>query len=398
MSKAQGSPLSTRSWHPQTHQLLNSPTSPYRCLTQEEKEKVMKELGAIVWQLSRLRLDKIGSLFEEEDCYFVKDCLSPGFFLNDRYTLRDINRGPFLQESDYYRSLLSAYLQHIQYLLLEHHVFFAPVPVPTEYNSYASYLSATDRWNDFVTVGSKIDSSKNRLDYFIAGRFLEGMISSFTIKSHQFANGYDDGFPIRHPDLSVNNIFVDDDCNITCIIDWTFASSVPMAELLTTPGLPHPRDDTEPSLTAAFRAGFTNHLEGDESKILQPALWETTRKVWLFTRLINLDALQDYNHFKELYALIFGEHTLDITTLFREQYKEAAISNMAKFLEADDQPPSVIKQNEKAYFSSVGPERHALSRKLALASVLNRGFVADRNLWQWIENAASCSSCKETSH
>ena len=76
-------------------------------------------------------------------------------------------------------------------------------------------------------------------------------------------------------------------------MDWAFASSVPMAELLTTPGLPHPKDDTEPSLTAAFRAGFTNHLEREESKIVLPAVWEARRKVWLFTRLINLDALQE---------------------------------------------------------------------------------------------------------
>ena len=391
MSKAQWSPLSTRSWRPQTYQPLNSPTSTYRCLTQEEKEKVMKQLGEIVSQLSHLRLDKIGSLFEEEGRYVVKDCLSPGFVLPDRYTLPDINRGPFLKESDYYGSLLSAFLLHIQHLRLGHHIFFAPVPVPTEYNSYASYLSATDRWNDFVTVGSKVDSSKNRLDYFIAGRFLEGMISSFTIKSHELPNGSNDGFPIRHPDLSANNIFVDDDCNITCVIDWTFASSVPMAELLTTPGLPHPKDDTELSLTAAFRAGFTTHFGGEESKMLHPAVWGTSRKVWLFTRLINLDALQDYNHFKELYALTFGEQTTDIPALFREQHKKAPISNMAKFLEADDQPPSAIQRKEKAYFSCVGSERHALSRKLTLASALNRGFVADRNLWQWVENAAYTS-------
>lgn len=171
-----------------------------------------------------------------------------------------------------------------------------------------------------------------------------------------------------------------------------------MAELLTTPGLPHPRDDMEPSLTAAFRAGFTNHFEREESKIIQPAVWETTRKVWLFTRLINLDALQDYKHFKELYVSIFGEQTSDIPTLFKEQYKKAAISSVAKFLEADGEPPSVIQRDEKACFSCVGPERHALSRKLAIASVLNKGFVADRNLWQWIENAAACSSRQDTSH
>ena len=79
------------------------------------------------------------------------------------------------------------------------------------------------------------------------------------------------------------------------------------------------------------------------------------------------------------------------TSLFREECKKAAILNMAKSLEADDQPPSVIQKNEKAYFSCVGPERHALSMKLTLASVLSRGFVADRHLWQWIENVTRAS-------
>lgn len=82
---------------------------------------------------------------------------------------------------------------------------------------------------------------------------------------------------------------------------------------------------------------------------------------------------------------------MDIPTIFREECKKATISNMAKSLEADDRPPSVIQKNEKAYFSSVGPERHALSKKLTLASVLSRGFVADRKLWRWIENVARAS-------
>lgn len=111
-----------------------------------------------------------------------------------------------------------------------------------------------------------------------------------------------------------------------------------MAELLTTPGLPHPRDDTEPSLTAAFRAGFTDCLEGEERKIVQTCnLGEHEKGVVFLIRLINLDALEDYNHFKELYTLIFGKQTMNIPTLFREEGKKAAISNMAKSLEADDQ-------------------------------------------------------------
>lgn len=82
---------------------------------------------------------------------------------------------------------------------------------------------------------------------------------------------------------------------------------------------------------------------------------------------------------------------MDIHTLFREEYKKATISNMAKSLEADDQPPSVIQKNEKTYFSNVGPERHTLSKKLTLASELSRGFVANRKLWQWVENVAWAS-------
>lgn len=65
------------------------------------------------------------------------------------------------------------------------------------------------------------------------------------------------------------------------------------------------------------------------------------------------------------------------------------ILNMAKLLEVDDQPPSVIQRKEGAYFSSVGPETRALSRKIPVAPSLSRRFVADRRLWQWIENAVA---------
>lgn len=50
---------------------------------------------------------------------------------------------------------------------------------------------------------------------------------------------------------------------------------------------------------------------------------------------------------------------------------------MAKLLEVDDQPPSLTQRKKSAYFSCM-PERHGLSRKLAVASALSRGFVADR--------------------
>jgi len=62
--------------------------------------------------------------------------------------------------------------------------------------------------------------------------------------------------------------------------------------------------------------------------------------------LVNFDALQDYSYFVELYALVYGERTTDIPSLFEEQHKTTSVSNMANVLAADDQLPGDIKQHE----------------------------------------------------
>jgi hypothetical protein len=113
--------------------------------------------------MSLLRQNKIGSLFEEDGgyCYTVKAGLSPGYILDERFTCKEICNGPFYQESDYYKSLLSAYRYQIRYLPMDHHLFFAPVPVSTEYGSFESYKWALGRWNDFAALGGKFDSNNN---------------------------------------------------------------------------------------------------------------------------------------------------------------------------------------------------------------------------------------------
>jgi hypothetical protein len=50
------------------------------------------------------------------------------------------------------------------------------------------------------------------------------------------------GFPLYHPNKSTQNIFVDENLQITYTINWAFASSVPPTILLVCPGLPHPSD------------------------------------------------------------------------------------------------------------------------------------------------------------
>jgi hypothetical protein len=201
----------------------------------------MSQLGSYASQLSRLKFDKIGSLFEEEEegKFGIRKCLSPSFVLQGRETIENLPRGPFQNEADYYSSLLSVLLTHSEELEMGHHVLFAPVPCPQEYSDFAKYYIAQQRWNDYVAVGSKAECSQNRLHYSIVGMFIRDRIVPQLIGRDRPRIS---GFPLCHHDLSTQNIFVDDELNITCIIDWAFCSTVPYSQLLSTPDLPHPRD------------------------------------------------------------------------------------------------------------------------------------------------------------
>ena len=71
----------------------------------------MFQLGVITWRLSRLRFDRIGSLFEEDGRFRIKSCLSRGLVLEERDSLEDLHRGPFMSENEYYDAHVSAFLQ-----------------------------------------------------------------------------------------------------------------------------------------------------------------------------------------------------------------------------------------------------------------------------------------------
>lgn len=75
-----------------------------------------------------------------------------------------------------------------------------------------------------IMLGSKIEGNKNRLDYILAGIALLEFVPLLAEKDNQFRCT---GFPLYHPDLNLENIFVDDQLNMSCIIDWGFASFIP---------------------------------------------------------------------------------------------------------------------------------------------------------------------------
>ena len=90
---------------------------------------------------------------------------------------------------------------------------------------------AIDAWNE--RAEHIVDSVENKLDYKIFADILLEMIPEMALAS---AN---EGFPLEHPDLGIQNVFVDDESNITCIIDWELCSTVRLETLTTHASLPY---------------------------------------------------------------------------------------------------------------------------------------------------------------
>ena len=393
MSKATGHPLAKYDWRAHTHEPsgLNGSASPAQVLAEEEKKKIMRQLGCYARQLFGLRFPTIGSLFEGDEGYYIDECLSPGHILQDRETIKDIPRGPFHNEADYYSSLAAALHLHAERLPMGHHVLRAPVPVPQEYPNFAKYYAATDRWNDFVNLGGMVDRSMNRLQYCLASHLLRDSIIPRMVRNiSQSAPG----FPLYHHDISLQNLFVDDDLNITCVIDWAFSSTVPPVQLLATPGLPHPRDLVlDFPLVSAFRSGFETENRKADRCIIESNYWKVGQMVSRFMRLVNLDALQDYDHLEALFALARGpvtpgddgNDTNSLPAILETRAMTHDALALAGELALDDEPESEILRREKEYFDAVGAKRLALARKVAFAAKMNPRLVADGRLWRWVD-------------
>ena len=397
MSKAHGSPLE-RIWKNSEKDKPN--------ISHAQKTKILFQLGVVTWQLSRLCFDQAGSLFEEDGEFKIKTCLSRGLLLNERHSLGDINRGPFKSEKDYYEAHVSAFLEHVKYLQLGHHCFFAPIPARSEYDDYVEFRKASDWWSDFVTVQSKIDGSDNRTDYVIAGELLSETITRWTNNVSKFPlNDRKHRFPIHHPDFSVDNIFVDEGFNITCIIDWAFCSSVPLSILLTAPGLPQSRYEVDVSLLPAFENGFrfalqeNTQCENIETEMILCRTLSCSRPIWLLSRLLNFDSTTDYHLFKALWDSM-ESHDQGISEFFRSRQSSQQYMLLRNELKEDDQTTEQVARLEREYFRD-DIWRLTIARKLTLVSqwslsyhkslahsIRSNGniFVADKKLWAWIDN------------
>lgn len=90
---------------------------------------------------------------------------------------------------------------------------------------------------------------------------------------------------------------MDEQLNISRIIDWGFASFLPQSLFFVCPGLPHPRDGADPNHDPSFAQGFIEGGGFDAQKDLD---FSNSNIFWKFRHLVNFDFYQDYPHLSDL--------------------------------------------------------------------------------------------------
>ncbi|KAL8710532.1 MAG: hypothetical protein Q9220_004965 [cf. Caloplaca sp. 1 TL-2023] len=391
MSKAVGTPLG-HLWRLR----LPSPEEP-----EKQRTKVLSQLGSITWQLSRLRFASAGSLFEEDGRFLVKQCLSAGLLMNQRDTLKSVPRGPFATELDYYVAHVEALRQHARFLPLYPHCLFALLPARSQYGTAQEYHLARRRRNDFAALMYKMESSQNMVDLTIAANMLPDMLRRWLHRNKEEGSSHK-GFSLHHPDLTINNIFVDKDYNITGIIDWTFCSAVPLPVLLMLPGLPHSLDGLDRTHASEFASGFLrarmNSMPNDTSdhQAQMTELFSQARSIWLLMHFTSLYTIREFGFYKELWERIGPAE--DLLDSFRAWHESQEYMSLQKEWTRFDRTPGQLARYEPKHFGN-DIMRLAIARKLTLVSewgerykgpnhrILRKNaqiFVGDGRLWRWI--------------
>ncbi|KAJ5436510.1 Aminoglycoside phosphotransferase [Penicillium cf. griseofulvum] len=387
MSKAEGKTLETMWGGSDLHNRLDS----------LEINKVMSQLGQVTWKLAQVRFAQIGPLSEEDGFFVIGECLSKGHIQHKRHSLKGIHRGPFISENEFYRSLIATLIKHANMLPLAHHCFAAPVPSRNDYPNKDQWDGARDLWNEFLTIGQKADGATNRVDYIIASHALNRLISQYASNWSEIASS--PSFPLCHPDLTTNNIFVDDQYNITCIIDWAFATTVPIPLLLSPPGFPQSRHKLDERFCLSFRDGFQvaaalNAANPPVGLSVPKALRCVTNSqfAWCLTRFLVFDSTDDLSLFRTMWESIYPSAP-KLESYFFSQRGLKFYLTLHKRIRLEDLSETQIQQSENDLFTE------PLVRHLTMISGWGFNYdpsrlsglrdteqilITDRWLWRWL--------------
>lgn len=238
----------------------------------------------------------------------------------------------------------------------------------------------------------------------IAGDMLSDMLAEWSKSTPRLPTA--EQYPLCHPDLSVNNIFINDRNQITCLIDWEFVSTVPISVLLTALGLPQSRNSLEGPLVAAFEEGFNTavfdtilYQNRQESQALCRLL-RCSRPIWLVCRFFNFDSIEDFTLFRALSESL-GPKDKGLSDSFRARQATPHYRHLYQEMKQEDQTPELISRQEKQYFRRDSEIDKTIARKLKMVSDWYARyeipiypssqvrhncevFVADCKLWRWI--------------
>lgn len=216
------------------------------------------------------------------------------------------------------------------------------------------------------------------MGYVISAHLLSGIIADWLRNTPDACGSGSDSlaqpqrFYLRHPDLSVNNIFVDDQYQVTCLIDWGFCSTVPLPVLLAAPGLPQTRNRLEESLVSAFERGvriaaFDVIQDSPQGYHNLCAVLQYSRPAWLVSRLLDFDSIEDYTVFHDLWKLI-GPEGKSISDEFRTRRASPYYRKLYEEMEEEGPSADQVSRYQNSCFPDKPKLRISIAKKLSLVS------------------------------
>lgn len=192
------------------------------------KETMVKRLAHFSAQLFRLRFSGIGNIYRKENCsppseeFIVGRIASLPFFYKNRLE-QDVPRGLFASSRDWLAAHLCFPRNESNQVLSD--------PPPKDDPNDGDYQPAL---SDTKTVKELVDSLSIRLQWLFP----------WTESTEEAAASPEETI-LFHDDINTSNILVDDDGNMTALVDWECVSALPLWRACQLPKFLQilPRDD-----------------------------------------------------------------------------------------------------------------------------------------------------------
>jgi hypothetical protein len=257
----------------------------------EGRRRIMEQLAEVVFQLSHLSFDQIGSIVSQGDTFSLTRCVRRSF-------PKTIDAGPFRSTRAYYETLLSIFREDVTSLTDSSRLpFLRPIPHLEDFNTIDEYRTAVSDYNDLDLLhGPEPWNSRQNIAYYerLHQVLNDALIDLVDFDSHVFV--------LEHPDLNPSNIFIDPDTfELRCIIDWERASTVPIEALCVPTHLPNRRGPLDNDLQLAFADSFcrvasTDDGSNQENGTLLCGLMRRSKSMWAFDKLVQRDT-HTYFHY-----------------------------------------------------------------------------------------------------